>query len=196
MRTIEEVSEFLKVLPEDIVKTLIFNTEKGPVAVLIRGDEEVNEAKLRSYLRPTRSSLPRMISSTKSRRPPRDLRGGRHKGEDHRRLFPDQHVQFCHGRKQGRPSRQECQHRAGLQGRRIRGRQVIKETDPCPRNAAQVLEFARGIEVGHVFKLGTKYSKMMHAVYLDKNGKEQLMQMGCYGIGVGRTVAASYRAEP
>ena len=67
---------------------------------------------------------------------------------------------------------------------------IIKETDPCPK-CGHVLEFARGIEVGHVFKLGTKYSKMMHAVYLDRNGQEQLMQMGCYGIGVGRTVAAT-----
>ncbi|MDQ1278203.1 MAG: prolyl-tRNA synthetase, partial [Thermodesulfobacteriota bacterium] len=64
-----------------------------------------------------------------------------------------------------------------------------RETDPCPRCAGDI-RFARGIEVGHVFKLGTKYSKAMKAVYLDKNGKEQYLVMGCYGIGVGRTVAA------
>ena len=52
------------------------------------------------------------------------------------------------------------------------------------------LKFARGIEVGHVFKLGTKYSKAMKAVYLDKDGQEKIMIMGCYGIGIGRTVAA------
>jgi prolyl-tRNA synthetase len=52
------------------------------------------------------------------------------------------------------------------------------------------IRFARGIEVGHVFKLGTKYSKAMGARYLDRNGQEQIIVMGCYGIGIGRTVAA------
>ncbi len=53
------------------------------------------------------------------------------------------------------------------------------------------MRFARGIEVGHVFKLGTKYSKAMKAIFLDRNGKEKIMVMGCYGIGIGRTVAAA-----
>ncbi len=57
--------------------------------------------------------------------------------------------------------------------------------------ALHPLDFARGIEVGHVFKLGVKYSKAMHATYLDRDGQEKLMQMGCYGIGIGRTVAAA-----
>jgi prolyl-tRNA synthetase len=66
---------------------------------------------------------------------------------------------------------------------------VIRESDSCPRCRREI-RFARGIEVGHVFKLGTKYSKAMKAIYLDSQGKEQYMVMGCYGIGVGRTVAA------
>ncbi|MDP2725664.1 MAG: His/Gly/Thr/Pro-type tRNA ligase C-terminal domain-containing protein, partial [Syntrophales bacterium] len=65
-----------------------------------------------------------------------------------------------------------------------------RETAPCAR-CGNPLRLARGIEVGHVFKLGTKYSQAMKAVYLDRNGKEQTMIMGCYGIGIGRTVAAS-----
>jgi prolyl-tRNA synthetase len=67
---------------------------------------------------------------------------------------------------------------------------AVREGDACPR-CRGALTFARGIEVGHVFKLGTKYSKAMKAVYLDKNGKEQYMIMGCYGIGITRTVAAA-----
>ena len=67
---------------------------------------------------------------------------------------------------------------------------VIRESDPCPRCGGEI-RFARGIEVGHVFKLGTKYSKAMKAIYLDRNGREQTMIMGCYGIGIGRTVAAA-----
>ena len=65
------------------------------------------------------------------------------------------------------------------------------ECNPALARCGRALKFARGIEVGHVFKLGTKYSKAMKAQYLDKNGKEQYMIMGCYGIGVGRTVAAA-----
>ncbi len=63
------------------------------------------------------------------------------------------------------------------------------KSDFCPRCGGNI-QFARGIEVGHVFKLGTKYSKAMKAVYLDKDGQEKIMIMGCYGIGIGRTVAA------
>jgi prolyl-tRNA synthetase len=62
--------------------------------------------------------------------------------------------------------------------------------DKCP-SCGEPLKTARGIEVGHIFKLGTKYSDAMHAVYLDQNGKEQLVVMGCYGIGISRTMAAA-----
>src|SRR3990167_3318211 len=67
---------------------------------------------------------------------------------------------------------------------------MVKGGDLCPR-CDGTLQVYKGIEVGHVFKLGTKYSESLKAVYLDENGKEKLMVMGCYGIGVGRTVAAS-----
>jgi prolyl-tRNA synthetase len=67
---------------------------------------------------------------------------------------------------------------------------IARDTDLCAR-CGRALKFARGIEVGHVFKLGTKYSKAMKATFLDNNGKERFMIMGCYGIGVGRTVAAA-----
>ena len=62
--------------------------------------------------------------------------------------------------------------------------------DPCPRCPSGALEMWRGIEVGHVFKLGTKYSQALSATYLDGDGKEQIIFMGCYGIGISRTVAA------
>jgi len=66
---------------------------------------------------------------------------------------------------------------------------IVEPADRCPRCDGNT-QFVRGIEVGHVFKLGTKYSKAMKAVYLDKDGQEKIMIMGCYGIGIGRTVAA------
>jgi prolyl-tRNA synthetase len=67
---------------------------------------------------------------------------------------------------------------------------TITPSDACPRCGAP-LRFGKGIEVGHVFKLGTKYSKALNATFLDKNGQEALLIMGCYGIGIGRTVAAA-----
>jgi len=66
---------------------------------------------------------------------------------------------------------------------------IVTDQDKCPRCGSDI-KFARGIEVGHVFKLGTKYSKAMKAVFLDKDGQEKVMIMGCYGIGIGRTIAA------
>ncbi len=67
----------------------------------------------------------------------------------------------------------------------------VEAGDRCPRCETGVLEMWRGIEVGHVFKLGTKYSKALNATCLDADGKEQVLFMGCYGIGIGRTVAAA-----
>jgi len=67
----------------------------------------------------------------------------------------------------------------------------VEAGDPCPRCENGKLEMWRGIEVGHVFKLGTKYSQALNATYLDADGKEQVIFMGCYGIGIGRTVAAA-----
>jgi prolyl-tRNA synthetase len=67
----------------------------------------------------------------------------------------------------------------------------VQKGDICPRCKKEKLQFSRGIEIGHTFKLGTKYSKSMNASYLSADGKENLMTMGCYGIGVSRILAAT-----
>jgi prolyl-tRNA synthetase len=67
---------------------------------------------------------------------------------------------------------------------------LVGDGDPCPR-CNGTLEVYRGIEVGHIFKLGTKYSVAMGCTFLDENGESQPMIMGCYGLGIGRTVAAA-----
>ena len=71
----------------------------------------------------------------------------------------------------------------------------IQEGDACPRCASGVYQIKRGIEVGHIFILGTKYSQAMKALYLDDQGKENPMIMGCYGIGAGRTAARHSRDQ-
>ncbi len=189
--TIEEVSSFLKVHPKNIVKTLIFNADGKPYAVLIRGDLEVNEIKVKNYLGATDLELTsdEMIKDVTGA--PRGFAGpvniktpilidysvidmvnfvtGANK-EDHH--FKNVNI--------GRDFKVEA----------FRDLRFVGPEDKCPR-CGETIHIARGIEVGHVFKLGTKYSEAMKATFLDKDGKEKVMMMGCYGIGIGRTVAAA-----
>lgn len=71
----------------------------------------------------------------------------------------------------------------------------IPEGGVCPRCGKRAIRIARGIEVGNIFQLGTKYTKAMHMTYVDREGREQYPVMGCYGIGVGRLAAAAAEAE-
>ncbi len=190
VRTIEEVSAFLRVTPQDIVKTLVFEADGTPVAVLVRGDEEVNEAKLRGYLGcdalelATDDKVLKVTGSPKGFAGPVGIKA---------RTIADyslmNRVHMVTG------ANREDYHATNVNmGRDFTVKEfadlrMVKETDTCPR-CKNPLNFARGIEVGHTFKLGTKYSKQMRATFLDSNGQEKEMVMGCYGIGIGRTVAA------
>ena len=191
VRTIEEVCAFLKVPPEGVVKTLIFSADGNPVAVLIRGDQEVNEAKVRNFLRCDSLELADDETIKKATGSPRGFAGAMgikcRTVADYSLLAMPECVMGA--------NKEDFHLRHVKPGRDFKlsdfaDLRIIKEFDPCPR-CGGAIRFARGIEVGHVFKLGTKYSKAMRAVYLDANGKEQLMIMGCYGIGIGRTVAAA-----
>ena len=190
VRTIEEVSTFLKVKPQDIVKTLIFNADGKACAVLIRGDQEVNEIKVKNYLGATELELADDEMILKATGAPRGFAGA---VKIKTRVIADfsvmNMINFVTG------ANKEDYHLKNVNiGRDFNVEvfadlRVVKENDSCPR-CGDKIKFARGIEVGHVFKLGTKYSKAMKAVYLDKDGQEKIMVMGCYGIGIGRTVAA------
>ncbi|MCE5212341.1 MAG: proline--tRNA ligase [Deltaproteobacteria bacterium] len=189
-RTIEEVSDFLKVNPQDIVKTLIFNGDGKPYAVLIQGYQEVNEIKVKNYLGVTDLELASDEMVEKVTGAPKGFAGpvnikipvlvdysvidmvnfvtGANKEDYH---FKNVNI--------GRDFKVEA----------FTDLRFVKPEDHCPRCGGKI-KFVRGIEVGHVFKLGTKYSKAMKATFLDKDGQEKIMIMGCYGIGIGRTVAA------
>lgn len=190
VRTIEEVCAFLQVRPENVIKTLVFSADGVPVAVLVRGDEEVNEIKVKNYLGcdVLEMAMDDMIQAVADS--PRGFVGPI--GIKCRTLA-DYSLMNLTNMVVG--ANREDYHLKNVNFERdfkvaaFADLRVVRETDPCPR-CARGISFARGIEVGHVFKLGTKYSKAMKAIYLDKNGKEQYMVMGCYGIGVGRTVAA------
>ena len=190
VRTIDEVSNFLNVLPEKIVKTLIFNADGKPCAVLIRGDHEVNEIKVKNYLGAAELELADDEMIMKATGAPRGFAGA---VGIKTRVIADYSIMSLVNMVTG--ANKENYHLRNVnigrdfQVESFADLRVSQPGDACPR-CGGVVKFVRGIEVGHVFKLGTKYSKAMKALYLDRDGKEKTMIMGCYGIGIGRTVAA------
>jgi prolyl-tRNA synthetase len=190
VRTIEEVSAFLEVKPQDIVKTLIFNADGQPCAVLIRGDQEVNEIKVKNYLGATELELASDEMILKATGSPRGFAGPVNIGV---RIIIDYSVidmvNFVTGANKENYHFKNVNIGRDFNVEAFADLRIVDPTDNCPRCEGNI-QFVRGIEVGHVFKLGTKYSKAMKAVYLDKDGQEKIMIMGCYGIGIGRTVAA------
>ncbi|MBM4314222.1 MAG: proline--tRNA ligase [Deltaproteobacteria bacterium] len=191
VKSIEEVCAFLAVKPEEVVKTLIFSADGAAVAVLIRGDREVNEVKVKNHLGCDTLELApddMILAATGS---PRGFAGA---VGIKTRIVADYSLLGITRCVMG-ANREDYHLRNVNPGRDFQvgayaDLRVIGEADPCPR-CGDHIRFARSIEVGHVFKLGTKYSKAMKALYLDAAGREQTMVMGCYGIGVGRTVAAA-----
>jgi prolyl-tRNA synthetase len=191
VRTVEEVATFLKLQPQDIVKTLIYETDQGPVAVLIRGDHEVNEVKVRNLLGATELLLAgpdrvkELTGAEVGFAGPLGLAIP---------LYADQAVAalsaMVTGANQGGHHLTGVHPRRDLQFTRVADLRQVTEQDPCPRCGAR-LTLLKGIEVGHVFKLGFKYSKALNAKFLDAEGEEQYIFMGCYGIGVSRIVAAA-----
>jgi prolyl-tRNA synthetase len=191
VRTVEEVAAFLGVTPQDIVKTLIYETDDGPVAVLIRGDHEVNEVKVKNLLGVTDLILAGIIRV-------QELTGAEvgFAGPVGLKLpvYADQAVARMNALVTG-ANRDNYHLRNVHPSRDLKITEVadlrsVTVQDPCPR-CRGALTLLKGIEVGHIFKLGLKYSKALKATYLDQEGKEQLIYMGCYGIGVSRIVAAA-----
>ena len=191
VRTVEEVAAFLGVTPADIVKTLIYETDNGPVAVLIRGDHEVNEVKVKNLLGVTDLILAGLIRV-------QELTGAEvgFAGPVGLKLpiYADQAVARMDAMITG-ANRDNYHLKQVHPGRDVKITEVadlrsITTQDPCPR-CGGALTLLRGIEVGHIFKLGLKYSRALKATFLDQEGKEQYLYMGCYGIGVSRIVAAA-----
>ncbi len=191
-QSIDDVSRFLKKPTSDLVKTLVFETENGAVMVLVRGDREGNEVKIKNHLGvnllemladsrfedatgapvgycgPVGTKCKRVLADVSLKGRVNWVVGGNK---------PDTHVAGANpGRDFPEPEYGDFT--------------TVFAGDPCPR-CGSPLEIYRGIEVGHIFKLGTKYSESMNCVFLDEKGERQLMIMGCYGLGIGRTVAAA-----
>ena len=191
VKSVEEVSRFLGVSPERLIKTMIYETDKGPVVALVRGDLEINEAKLKRLLHCEWIAL---ADEEKVRGVTGAPPGFAGPVGLEVRIVADHSVSTIVNGVTG--ANEEDYHYINVNP----GRDFAVDTwgdirfalegDPCPRCDGR-LSLSRGIEVGHIFKLGTKYSEAMRATFLDEKGVERPMVMGCYGIGVGRTVAAA-----
>ncbi len=193
LKTVEEVAEFMNVKTGDLIKTLIVQTDKEVAAALVRGDSELSLTKLRKVLDADFVELatPEVINEVTGG--PMGFSGP--VGLNKIKVVADKSIRNIKNAVTG--ANKGDYHISGVNPGRdfeadIYGDiRVAVDGDPCPVSKNGVLKSSRGIEVGHVFKLGTKYSEAMGAVYTDENGKEKPIIMGCYGIGIGRTVAAA-----
>ncbi|HEX2645152.1 MAG TPA: proline--tRNA ligase, partial [Thermoanaerobaculia bacterium] len=190
--SVEDVARFLKVNPKRVVKTLIYETEKGLVAVLIRGDREINEIKLTNYLDVEHLNLASEEKVRQATGAPVGFAGP--VGLAGVRLLADETVRGLSNFVVG-ANKADAHFTNVNAGRDFDLSEwgdflLVTGGDPCPRCDGK-LELFRGIEVGHIFKLGTKYSKAMGCNYTDEAGEDHPMIMGCYGLGIGRTIAAA-----
>lgn len=191
-RTVEEVSRSIGVPPQRIIKTLLYETEKEVVAALVRGDRDVNEIKLLNALGCLRLELAgaNTVRSATGAVPgfagPVGLTGVR--------IIIDPEVAVMVNAVSG--ANKDNTHYINVTPGRdfsldiVTDIRLVQAGEPCPLCGSQLKE-AKGIEVGQIFKLGDKYSKVLGATYLDENGQKRPIIMGCYGIGVTRTMAAA-----
>jgi prolyl-tRNA synthetase len=191
-RTVEEVTRFLKIKPEQLIKTMIFQEGDHTVAALVRGDHEINEIKLQNHLKAETLSLADDEVIEKVTKAPKGFAGP---VGLQIRVIADNALKggsnFVTGGNEKDIHLMNVNIDRDFQVNSFEDLRFAEEGDPCPRCADGQWVMSRGIEVGHIFKLGTKYSKSLDATFLDAQGKAQHMVMGCYGIGVGRTVAAA-----
>ena len=191
VKSIEELSSFLRLPPESFIKTILLRVDGRLVAALVRGDRMLNEIKLRNYFNAAQVELLPPEKTLELCGAPAGFIGPVGLKADY--MLADYELAGRRGWIAG----------AGRLDAHLRNLDLSRDAkvdayadlrlltggDPCPHCGA-ALELARGIEVGHVFKLGRKYSEPMKLNFLDENGVEQPMLMGCYGVGISRVVAA------
>jgi prolyl-tRNA synthetase len=199
MRTIEQVCGFLQRRPEQMIKTLVFATQDGqPFVALVRGDHEINLAKLARAAGAAGVGLADAQTIEKLTGAAVGFAGPQGLQRQGVRIICDRSVAVLHDAASG--ANRTDYHAVGIEpGRDFALTEVadirsVVAGDRCPRCQAELV-FKKCIEVGHVFKLGTKYSEAMRANFLDEAGQAHPMVMGCYGIGVNRIVAAAIESH-
>ena len=190
-KTIDEVSAFLQIDTEETIKTLVYMADEKPVVALLVGNDQLNEVKLKNHLgadffevaseEDVRQLLGAGFGSLGPVNLPEDVS-----------IIADRRVQDLSNAVAG--ANEDGYHLTGVNpGRDFSPEYVdireVREGEVSP-DGQGILKFARGIEIGHIFKLGTRYSDSMNANVLDENGRAVPMIMGCYGIGVSRLLSA------
>jgi len=190
--SIDQVSRFLNCRPQDLIKTLIYLADGQPVAVLIRGDHEANENKIRRALGAKEIQLADPTTIERVTGAPVGFAGP--VGLKVKvTIIADYDIQFMRNAVTG--ANEADTHLKGVNlGRdfhveRFADLRCAQDNDPCPR-CSGILRLRPAIEVGHVFKLGTKYSEALSARFLDPSEQLKPIIMGCYGIGINRILAA------
>ncbi|MER3499908.1 MAG: proline--tRNA ligase [Candidatus Fervidibacterota bacterium] len=190
-RTVEEVSRFLNVPPSQLVKTLLYVADGELVAALVRGDHELNEAKLARVLG-KKVAMADAATIEQLTNAPVGFSGPIGLKEKGVRLIADYDIAFLQDFVVG--ANEADAHFVNANWERdfpidqFADLRFAEGGDGCPRCAGN-LEMRTAIEVGHIFKLGTRYSEPMKATFVDEDGKEKLMLMGCYGIGISRILS-------
>lgn len=192
VKTIEEVSNFLSVEPTNCIKSLVFNIDGELVVVLARGDHEINDIKLKNALGATSVEL---AEEGEIKQLLGCLPGsiGPVKLPVNVKVIADNAIKSIRNGVAG--ANDDGFHYLNVNPERdfainsYEDIRFIQVGDPSP-DGKGTIKFAEGIEVGHIFKLGTTYSAKMNAMFLDEQGKTQPFIMGCYGIGVSRLLAA------
>ena len=190
-RQVGAVCEFLSIRPSELVKTMVYLADGKPVAVLVRGDHEVEEVKLKNLLKVTDVELADDKQVFDATGVPTGYLGPVGISI---RLVADQAVaamrNFTVGGNEKNHHMRNVNFGRDFTVEAVADLRQVTTEDPCPECGGR-LELTEGIEVGHIFKLGTNYSEAMNAVFQDKDGQEKPFVMGCYGIGVSRVVAAA-----
>jgi prolyl-tRNA synthetase len=193
IRSVADVAKFLNSSLKKFIKTMIYIADGNPIAVLARGDHEINETKLKALLKANEVLLAdeqTIISATNA---PVGFLGP--VGLKNIKIIADLSVVEIPNALTG--ANKKDYHIRNVNYKRDYNADIVADIrkimcgDICSRCKKEKLMFSRGIEIGHTFKLGTKYSKSMNALYRDANGKENFITMGCYGIGVTRILAAT-----
>ena len=190
--SIAQVAQFLTKKPQEIIKSVLFMADGKPVMVLVRGDHEVNDIKLTHFLgaqhleAATAEEVLEYTGAAVGSVGPVAL-------NPEIKLYADLYVEEMYNAVAG--SNETGYHLLNVNSDRdftplaYADLRYVQEGDPSP-DGEGVLAFTKGIEIGHIFKLGTRYSEAMDATVLDENGRAVPVVMGCYGIGVSRLVAA------
>lgn len=192
VETIADLCAFLNVEPQKTLKSVLFIADGEPVLVLVRGDHDVNDIKLKNYLGAdfldpaTIEDAQKYLGADFGSLGPVGI-------SDKVKVYADLHVQDLANTATG--ANETGYHFINVNPQRdfepiaYEDLRFVNEGDISP-DGEGMIQFTRGIEIGHIFKLGTRYSESMHATVLDENGREIPMIMGCYGLGISRLLSA------